>query len=378
VTSVICAPLAAPSGLGVLALERHGEEAFADDDIARLEPLLAVGERFLALTEHARSHSLEVGRSTRHIEALRSITEARSAEAVASRLVEAALQLTGAQDGEWIPNEDVQEGSLAAISLEQGLALPQAGITRSAASPLRVAGDPWTRSAGSSARAIPLCAPSNEGGGGVVRLGALCLAGGRPGCLDDAAIGALEPLLNAAGAALARLAALRSAEQAASTDPLTGLANRGALNVGLAERLASSRARGSAVALLLFDVDHFKRINDSYGHPAGDAVLRTIAATLADGVRKDDLAARYGGEEFAIVLSGAPPDVATALAERIRATLASTPMPVQTSEGPLRVTISVGVANAPKCGTRPDELLAASDRALYEAKQSGRNRVAVA
>jgi diguanylate cyclase (GGDEF)-like protein len=155
----------------------------------------------------------------------------------------------------------------------------------------------------------------------------------------------------------------------ARADALTGLLNRR----GFEERFAAEVARASrerlSLALVCFDLDHFKRVNDEQGHEAGDRALTTVAALIADQVRGADLAARWGGEEFVVVLPGAGEEAASAFAERVRAAVATA------SGGSL--TLSAGVAAA----TGPSDsraLLAAADTALYEAKRAGRDRTVVA
>jgi diguanylate cyclase (GGDEF)-like protein len=154
--------------------------------------------------------------------------------------------------------------------------------------------------------------------------------------------------------------------QAAITDPLTGLRTRRYLLEAMA------RHTGPGTGLLLMDLDHFKQINDSYGHPAGDAVLREVARRLHMAVRNGDVVARYGGEEFAVLLPRAAPDEIATLAERIRERLAS--VPLAAGDHWLVITASVG-ATVMHAGQSIDELVADADRALYLAKQSGRNRV---
>lgn len=180
-----------------------------------------------------------------------------------------------------------------------------------------------------------------------------------------------------AGALLAEIAelALDTARLAtmAGTDTLTGAATRAVFVSRLGRRLAgASRSDAGPVALLMIDVDRFKRVNDRFGHAAGDAALRAVAARLRAGLREADLMARIGGEEFCIALSATPADAARAVAERLRRRVAASP--VETPAGPVRVTISVGVAVSPV--RDPAEAMAAADRALYRAKRAGRDRVA--
>ena len=158
-----------------------------------------------------------------------------------------------------------------------------------------------------------------------------------------------------------------------STDPLTGLANRRAFDRELARRTAEFRRFGRIFSLLLIDVDHFKRCNDRYGHPAGDVVLRELAAVFSQQVRDIDLVTRYGGEEFAIVLPSTPIAGAVAAAERIRRTVEAAVFPGL--ERGLQVTISLGAAEL-GAALEPKQLIDQADAALYRAKDGGRNRSA--
>jgi len=162
----------------------------------------------------------------------------------------------------------------------------------------------------------------------------------------------------------------------AETDPLTGVANRRRFHQALEmECLRFGRAR-SPLSLLMIDLDHFKSVNDRYGHPAGDVVLREAADRLMSSLRKTDLLARYGGEEFAILLPDTPYEGASVMAERICKAMAQQPFEV---EGQLiGVTVSVGVAShANDREVDPEILLKKADLALYRAKATGRNRVEV-
>jgi diguanylate cyclase (GGDEF)-like protein len=166
----------------------------------------------------------------------------------------------------------------------------------------------------------------------------------------------------------------------ASLDGLTGVANRRRFDERLAEEWARAGRAGAPLSLLLVDVDHFKRYNDTYGHLDGDACLRRVAQSLAGaGHRAGDLLARYGGEEFVVILPGTGAAGARAAAERMRAAVEGLRLPHATSPISEYVTVSVGAATAePARGGDPAGLVRRADRALYRAKQGGRNRVAAA
>ncbi|MQP64758.1 diguanylate cyclase [Niveispirillum sp. SYP-B3756] len=161
----------------------------------------------------------------------------------------------------------------------------------------------------------------------------------------------------------------------ATEDPLTGVANRRAL-WEKAERLVGRAVpRGAPLAVLMVDIDHFKSVNDRWGHGMGDRLLKAVARTLADGVRADDMVARVGGEEFAVLLPDADAAMAAAVAERVRAAVAL--LQVEGDDGALSCTVSIGHASlAP--GLSWEGLVKAADEALYRAKRGGRNRVEAA
>jgi len=162
----------------------------------------------------------------------------------------------------------------------------------------------------------------------------------------------------------------------AQTDGLTNLANRRALDERLDDEVDHAKRLGTNVAFVIADIDNFKSINDSYGHQAGDEVLRRVARTFAEAVRELDLPGRYGGEEIALVLPGTNLTGARALAEKIRRSLEE--LPFTTPEGiPFQVTASFGAACFP-ARSSVEALVAAADAALYEAKRTGKNRVVTA
>lgn len=158
------------------------------------------------------------------------------------------------------------------------------------------------------------------------------------------------------------------------TDGLTGVHNKRVFCDTLERELVRSQRRFRPLALVIFDIDHFKRINDTHGHLAGDAVLRDICSRIKQNVRKDEVFARYGGEEFCVLLPEAHLDEAHAFAERLRCLVAETPVVV--NNVPINVTISIGIAFTPgQPEITPENLVAEADRLLYEAKNAGRNRV---
>jgi diguanylate cyclase (GGDEF)-like protein len=157
-------------------------------------------------------------------------------------------------------------------------------------------------------------------------------------------------------------------------DPMTGAHNRQYFDERLHAEIAYALRQDSNVSLLLLDIDHFKRVNDTFGHPAGDAVLRFVASLVEARLRTEDVFARYGGEEFAVILRGIDVAGAARAAERLRGAIGGSAPCIDGNLIP--VTISVGCASLRCCAApRPDLLVAAADRRLYVAKHAGRNRV---
>jgi diguanylate cyclase (GGDEF)-like protein len=158
--------------------------------------------------------------------------------------------------------------------------------------------------------------------------------------------------------------------QMASTDELTQLANRRRFTEALRRELGRARRTGLPLSLVLVDVDHLKKVNDTFGHPAGDAAIRHVAAALREGRRDTDVVARFGGEEFALLLPGTDHVGAIKAAERVRVRLSTT---LVDTVG--QVTASMGVATWPQDGATEERLVWVSDQRLYAAKEGGRNRV---
>ena len=161
-------------------------------------------------------------------------------------------------------------------------------------------------------------------------------------------------------------------ERLSITDGLTGLLNRRRLMEELADEVKRSQRLEHTFAVLMVDVDHFKKYNDEFGHLAGDEVLVTVAKALKDQTREVDFVARYGGEEFLLILPEGDLEEGSRVAERIRAAVGATKFERR------RVTVSIGVAEFPAHGETPDGMIAAADSALYDAKYGGRNRVVAA
>ena len=169
--------------------------------------------------------------------------------------------------------------------------------------------------------------------------------------------------------------AQRRLQELASRDGLTGVLNRRALEERVSEAYNYFVRRGTPLSLAMLDLDHFKRINDSHGHQAGDDVLKEAAARVSDAVREYDAVGRYGGEEFMVLLPDTPEVEAQVIAERIRSSIAD--RPIETRDGgTIAATVSIGVATvAPGFPGHIKDVIECADAALYEAKRGGRNRV---
>ena len=192
---------------------------------------------------------------------------------------------------------------------------------------------------------------------------------------------ALRPLVQRLDQNAERIEALEQflaeARQEAATDPLTGLANRRAFDTALMHAAGGAMNSDTPLSLLLADVDHFKQVNDRWGHDTGDAVLRMVAHAISQAVRGRDTTARYGGEEFAVILPDTAREGAIVVAENIRQAVRHAGLAVPGQTDPVSVTISLGVSTY-ELGEKLTNMVAHADAALYRAKAAGRNRIEVA
>ena len=169
----------------------------------------------------------------------------------------------------------------------------------------------------------------------------------------------------------------RQSLELAATDSLTGLHNRRYLSAHLVRQIMRSRETRKPCSVLVLDIDHFKRINDTYGHQAGDEVLKALADSFKFNIRGVDLACRYGGEEFVIVMPETELDVAQRVAERLREAIAERRYRIGEGKPEIPVTASIGIATLDPATDTPQTLIERADKALYEAKASGRNKVVI-
>ncbi len=393
--SVLAVPLK-EGGLvrGVLVLDRAKAELFSEEHetlaLALAEELVALlrTERILDELDGERRHIARIFQAARAFggvvrpdevvdTALRAARDLAPSASVA--LVEVVEQVAGStatlrvtraegplaerlapaasfpQDGEsWLGRALVQRAALPHV------ALPSAGATRG----LYAADDDGAAAFG-DLRVVPLFSQGEP-------IGAL-VVGVPPG--ERLRVGVVDALLVAAdlaGLALGGARLFIAVERQATTDGLTGLVNRRTLDQRLAEAVARAQRSKGPLAVVLADIDHFKSVNDTYGHGAGDLVLKAVAGALVAVARATDVVARYGGEELCLVLEGTDTEGAARLAERMR--LAVKALRFDTDKGPLSVTTSFGVG-VWEAGDDGPGVLARADQRLYQAKARGRDRV---
>ena len=172
---------------------------------------------------------------------------------------------------------------------------------------------------------------------------------------------------------MAKAKLYRELDERSRTDGLTGLSRRGPFEERLREEVARAKSFRTTFSILMIDIDHFKRFNDTYGHQVGDEVLRTVSQLIKQGLYETDLIARYGGEEFVCLLPRSQPAGLKIKADQIRQRVESHPFVIGLET--LQVTISIGIAHFPQDGHTPESIMEAADRALYAAKDGGRNCV---
>lgn len=176
------------------------------------------------------------------------------------------------------------------------------------------------------------------------------------------------------GASIGNIRLFEKMERQATLDGLTGLMNHKTFYETLERELWRSRRYGGVISLIMADIDNLKAVNDTYGHRAGDKIIREVSRRIKEGIRQIDSAARYGGDEFAVILPNTSLDEAVVVSQRIVEAVAQSPVTWQRMQVPLSVSIGVGEYGAE---TNPEDITSRSDRALYAAKQSGKNTVSV-
>ena len=210
------------------------------------------------------------------------------------------------------------------------------------------------------------------------QIGTLCLTKAKPESFDTNQLELIQWAAQYLATTMVRAISFAAVERRAREDGLTSLANRRTFDESMSKLVQSTLNSGSTMSLLLLDLDRFKSVNDTYGHQAGDEVLRMFAGVLrhqVDQIRESDRAivARYGGEEMAVLLPGVSLRGAGRVAESVRQAVEATP--IRCGQESISVTVSIGLAVCPVHGQTVEDLIAAADAALYQAKESGRNRV---
>jgi diguanylate cyclase (GGDEF)-like protein len=390
--SVLAVPLTEPSGLarGVLVADRLEATAFSDDD-----------ERLLAAIARDVLRAMEVERvmgyirknrdeKDRFFRAIEELNRANSPDQVFLAVLESARQIAplefcavtlvaeeGGQRHHRIARMTgvtaqgralegrvfADNNGLVANVVRYGAPLPGREV---AAMDRQVIFDADTQVRGlASLKIFPLVAGNRI-------LGTLVAGSRKKGAFDGDVLRMLEVIAMQAAQAVLRAQLYEQMETMATTDGLTGLLNHRTFQTRFDETLASARRYTRKASLLLTDIDHFKTVNDTYGHPTGDQVLKGVARILREKARDTDIVARYGGEEFAIVMPETDARGAQVIAERIREAVMAEVF--QTEQGPLKVTLSVGITTFPDSTEDRQTLFDLADQCLYFAKRNGRNQ----
>jgi diguanylate cyclase (GGDEF)-like protein len=251
---------------------------------------------------------------------------------------------------------------IAASVLRLGSALPARGVDASRVQVL----DRATRLRGiGSLKVVPLRTAQKV-------LGTVVLGARADDAFGDEVVRQLEVMAMQAAESIYRARLFEKTERLATTDGLTGLTNHRTFQVRLDEQLAQAQRYGKKLALILCDIDHFKSVNDTYGHPTGDVVLKGVARTLQKEARTTDVVARYGGEEFAVIMPETDAAGALVIAERIRERVKA--QRFDAGGTALKVTLSLGIAAIPDHARSKADLVERADACLYHAKRSGRDR----
>ncbi|HEY7237253.1 MAG TPA: sensor domain-containing diguanylate cyclase [Gemmatimonadaceae bacterium] len=341
---------------------------------------------YLELIDMRTAYSRSSRRNQALIDAMQRLQVHKSAEALGSAVCEAALEVTSGRSAlliRWLPQDAyglVQYASRE-LALELGMIIGKdtlVGRTCRDGMPLLLHdARAVTRSEPAytstlayrpipSLVVVPIVVEQRV-------IGAIVVEGTEPTSLGVEEARNVGLLAAVARAFLEKVWEIEDVTERARTDALTGLGNRRYLDEQLRRVLAETDRFGGSSSLIFVDIDDFKKINDTYGHEAGDAVLRHIGKILGDGVRAVDICARYGGEELVTLLPQTPISGATELAERLRSAIAERPVVFEGASIP--VTASFGIAGYPETVPHGDWLLPAADRALYLAKESGKNCV---
>ena len=373
--------------IGVLSLtHREGlglERAALREWLPRLATQLA---SYFELVDYRRRYQRHMRQSQALLEAVQRLQGDRSGEGLARALCETALNVSGARGAllvRWDHEADTGElhyategtgirsltpldpSSVVAEACRSGM-LQVLEDARGAASGQALYGATRVIREPGSVAIIPIAKDGRT-------IGALVLEAEEPGDLTPDEARPLTVLGAVVAGSLELAWSYAEVDLRARTDPLTGLWNRLHFGEQLQRTLTEAEDKGQPVSLVLVDIDHFKKVNDSFGHEAGDAVLRHVSRILQEGVRTGDICVRYGGEEIALLMSQTDSAHAEEIAERLRARIEGTL--VRHGPAEISVTASFGVASYPETVKVRDQLFPAADKALYIAKHDGRNCV---
>ena len=372
---------------GVLTVSCNSGLALNRDALKEWMPRFA-GQlaSYLELFDMRTHYSRSSRRNQALIEAMQRLQVHKSAEALGAAVCEAALEVTSGRSAvliRWLPQDAyglVQYASRE-LALEPGMIIGKdtlVGRTCRDGLPLllhdarAVTRSEPAYTASLSYRPIPSLVVVPV----VVEqrvIGAIVVEGAEPASIGVEEARNVGLLAAVARAFLEKVWEIEEVSQRARTDGLTGLYNRRYFDEQLRRVIAETDRFGGTSSLILVDIDDFKAVNDNYGHEAGDAVLRQLGKILSDGVRTVDVCARYGGEELVILLPQTPIGGATELAERLRTAVVDRAVLFEGT--PIRVTASFGIAGYPETVPHGDWLFPAADRALYQAKENGKNCV---
>jgi diguanylate cyclase (GGDEF)-like protein len=354
-------------------------------DLARLREEIGAHEKTFTVTENRRKRyrrmqeAVSALASTLEMERLAELTVQQIAQLLGGLSVDLTLFVLrhGGQEilrrtysmnggAPYPPEAKVQDDALNVWVLDKGASL----VIKDLEKDFRFRGLDMARFLGRSFHLSPLLSSQGQ------VTGLMRIESANRESMDQEDQRLVESLVVLASMAFENARLYHEARELAVTDGLTRVLLRRSLMECLEVELKRAAEQGSPLSLIMLDIDHFKVVNDTYGHPAGDAGLREVAAMVKRSIRDVDVCGRYGGEEFVVLLPMTALEGALLVAERIRETVGARLFDLRGE--PRRVTVSMGVATAPGHGARAMELITAADDALYQSKQNGRDRVTAA
>ena len=375
---------------GVLIADRNDGRPFAASDVAVMNTIAEEIVRAVQVERIFSDMDREKYEKERFYQASRDFNEARTVDEVAKVAIRASRAVTHAElaavavsteEGgkmriaalDWHGNEKTQELVGQIFQAEEGLV----GASIKARHPL-----PHGTARGPSQAVFAKTINAELNGVKVLPLlwqdrgiGAVVLGSSRENFLSNDAFEMMRVISDHATIAIANAQMYERMERMATTDGLTNLINHRYFQELFDAMIARSERYGRPMSLILTDIDHFKSINDTYGHPVGDMVLKKVAKLLSGAARRTDVVARYGGEEFAVLMEETGTEGALQTAERIRKAIEAETM--RSENGTFKCTISLGIATFPNDANVKARLAECADQALYQAKRSGRNRAVV-